>query len=380
MEITSLSKSLADVKETTDLSLDSNRAKIKVLMLGPSLNHQGGMASVEKLLMHCVANEIEVQHISTYEEGASFNRLWIFLVAISKLFGKLWRHQVDILHVHFSERASVFRAVIWILIARLFRKPIIMHSHGAQFDAFYDSVPKLIQKVIDLSFQQCSCLIVLSQSWQDYYIMRCKLSPEKVVVLINPVQLPAQIPERRNVQVVSFVCLGRIGQRKGSFDLLNAFAKLPIAKQQKAKLILAGDGEVEEARRLSRKLGIANHVECLGWLNAESCGQLLETSDVFVLPSYAEGLPMAILEAMSWGLPVISTPVGGIPEVVISNQHGILVEPGNIPKLTEALQVLLDNEDLRIDLGKSARRQVEPLDIQDYRARLAYIYRNIYQG
>ena len=89
---------------------------------------------------------------------------------------------------------------------------------------------------------------------------------------------------------------------------------------------------------------------------------------------------MAILEAMSWGLPVISTHVGGIPEVVISNQHGILVEPGDIPKLTEAMQTLLDNEDLRINLGKSARKQVEPLDIQDYRARLACIYRNIYQG
>ena len=379
MKITSSSKSLVDVKEAIDLNLDSNRAKIKVLMLGPSLNHQGGMASVEKLLMHRIDSEIEVQHISTYEEGSAFHRFWIFLVALSKLLRKLWRNQVDIIHVHFSERASVFRAVIWILIARLFRKPVMMHSHGAQFDTFYDSVPKFIQKAINWSFQRCSCLIALSQSWQDYYITQCKLSPEKVVVFINPVQLPAQIPERRSVQVVSFVCLGRVGQRKGSFDLLNAFAKLPIAKQQQAKLILAGDGEVEEARRLSKKLGITNQVECLGWLNAESCSKLLETSDVFILPSYAEGLPMAILEAMSWGLPVISTPVGGIPEVVISNQHGILVEPGNIPKLTEAIQILLDNEDLRINLGKSARKQVEPLDIQYYRSRLACVYREMYQ-
>lgn len=380
MKTTSLSKPLVDVKETIDLNFDSNRAKIKVLMLGPSLNHQGGMASVEKLLMYRMTSEIEVQHISTYEEGAAFHRFWIFLAALSKLFGKLWRNQVDILHVHFSERASVFRAVIWILIARLFGKPIVIHSHGAQFDSFYDSVPKFVQKVINWSFQQCSCLIALSQSWQDYYITHCKLSPEKVVVLINPVQLPTQIPERRNVQVVSFVCLGRVGQRKGSFDLLNAFAKLPIANQQQAKLILAGDGEVEKAHKLSKKLGIANYVECLGWLNAESCSKLLETSDVFVLPSYAEGLPMAILEAMSWGLPVISTPVGGIPELVISNQHGILVKPGNIPKLTDAMQILLNNEDLRINLGKSARKQVEPLNVQDYRIRLACIYRNIYQG
>ena len=89
---------------------------------------------------------------------------------------------------------------------------------------------------------------------------------------------------------------------------------------------------------------------------------------------------MAMLEAMGWGLPVLSTPVGGIPEVLISNQNGILVNPGNIQELTEAMQLLLENEDLRINFGQSARKQVEPLNIEDYRSRLGNIYRSIYKG
>ena len=369
-----------DVTESANLNFDSTTEKIKVLMLGPSLNHQGGMASVEKLLVQHINHDIDVQHLSTYEEGSVLQRFWIFQMALYQLLGKLWKKEVDVIHVHFSERASVFRAAIWILLARQFRKPIVMHSHGCDFHTFYEALPQFVQSVINWAFQKASCFITLSQSWQDYYINQCQLSPENVVTLINPVKLPPQVPDRRNVQIVSFVCLGRVGQRKGSFDLLRAFAKLSIAQQQNARLLLAGNGEVEEAQQLAERLGIADHVECLGWLSAEDCNQLLEKSDVFVLPSYAEGLPMAILEAMGWGLPVLSTPVGGIPEVLISHQNGILVNPGNVQELTEAMEILLENEDLRISFGKAARQKVEPLNIEGYRARLRNIYRNLHKG
>lgn len=380
MKILSSFQSLADVTESGNINFDSRPEKIKVLMLGPSLNHQGGMASVEKLLVAHITDGIQVQHISTYEEGSALHRFWIFQRALYQLLAKLWKKEVDVIHVHFSERASVFRAVIWILLARLFRKPIVMHSHGCEFHTFYAATPKLAKQLINWSFQQSACFIALSDSWQNYYITHCKLSSKNVVVLINPVKLPMQVPDRRDVKVVNFVCLGRVGQRKGSFDLIRAFANLSIEQQQRAKLLLAGDGEVEEAQKLADNMGIATHVECLGWLSAQSCSQLLAKSDVFVLPSYAEGLPMAMLEAMGWGLPVLSTPVGGIPEVLISNQNGILVNPGNIQELTEAMQLLLENEDLRINFGQSARKQVEPLNIEDYRSRLGNIYRSIYKG
>jgi glycosyltransferase involved in cell wall biosynthesis len=98
---------------------------------------------------------------------------------------------------------------------------------------------------------------------------------------------------------------------------------------------------------------------------------------VFVLPSYNEGLPMAILEAMSWGLPIISTPVGGIPEVVIPDRHGFLVTPGDIEGLTAAIERAIDDEPLRLSLGDNARQSAVAFDVLQYSIRLGDLYRSI---
>lgn len=347
---------------------------IKVLMLGPSLNQQGGMASVEKLLVHRVTDGLKVHHISTHEEVSALQRLWIFQLALVQFLIRLLKNQVDLVHIHVSERASVFRAVVWVLLARLFRKPAVMHAHGCEFHTFYETLPRFAKHLVNRTFRQCFCFIALSQSWRDYYISHCRLSPERVLVLINPVALPEQVPNRQETEIVKFACLGRIGQRKGSFDLLRAFSQLSLEQKQRAKLILAGDGEVEEARRLASRLGIANRVECPGWLSSNECKKLLAKSDVFVLPSYTEGLPMAILEAMGWGLPVISTPVGGIPEVIMPNRNGLLVNPGNTHELASAMQLLLEDKEFRLALGNSARVDVEPFDVEVYCSQLVSIY------
>jgi glycosyltransferase involved in cell wall biosynthesis len=104
---------------------------------------------------------------------------------------------------------------------------------------------------------------------------------------------------------------------------------------------------------------------------------MLAKADVFVLPSYNEGLPMALLEAMSWGLPVITTPVGGIPEVVSNTQNGLLVTPGDIQQLSEAMQSLIKEEKLRLSLGSAARISVAPLDVKDYFGSLKSIYHSV---
>ncbi len=100
---------------------------------------------------------------------------------------------------------------------------------------------------------------------------------------------------------------------------------------------------------------------------------------MFILPSYNEGLPLAILEAMGWSLPIISTPVGGIPELVISHKNGLLVTPGNIKQLSSAMELLIENENLRLFLGSNARKNVEPLDIKNCSIRLADIYNSLSQ-
>ena len=123
--------------------------------------------------------------------------------------------------------------------------------------------------------------------------------------------------------------------------------------------VIAGNGTVETARERAAALGLADRVEIPGWVDAATVSSLLATADIFVLPSHNEGLPVAILEAMGAGLPVVATPVGAIPELVIANENGILVPPGSASALAGALAALIRNPELRIRLGNSARHRVE---------------------
>lgn len=346
-------------------------------MVGSSLDQNGGIASVEKLLVKHAPTEIEIQHITSFDDGSIIYKLILFTTALGKLLWGLVSQKTDIVYLHFSERGSLLRKSILAVIAFLFRKPVVMHAHGAEFHLNYSQLPQWVQQLVSQIFRRCYGLIVLSNSWKDFYVQNLGLNPQQVFVLPNPTELPLEIPQRQNVNKVTLLFCGRVGQRKGTFDLIKAFANLPAEEKNCAKLMIAGDGDIEQGRNLVESLNIAEHITFLGWVNSEQRDKLLARADVFILPSYNEGLPMAILEAMSWGLPVITTPVGGIPELVIPNENGLLVTPGDIQQLSAAMQSLIINEQLRLTLGRTARKSVIPFDVKNYLNSLVDVYRSV---
>ncbi|NEU78908.1 glycosyltransferase family 4 protein [Nostoc sp. UIC 10630] len=353
--------------------------QLQVLMLGPSLEQNGGIATVEKLIIKHNLPQFKIQHISTHDEGSITYRVVVFAKALATFLWKLSSQEIDVVHIQISDGGSIFRKAICCVIAFLFDKPVLMHTHGAEFHLTYAKLPQMVQQVLSKVFQHCQGFVVLSESWQDYYVLNLGLNPKQVIVLPNPCELPTEVPERKNRTQISLVCCGRVGQRKGTFDLIKAFANLPNHQKKYTQLILAGDGEIEKAQQLAASLNLSDQVTFLGWINSEKRDEVLSQADVFILPSYNEGLPLAILEAMGWSLPVIATPVGGISELVISNQNGLLVTPGNIKQLSSAMELLIENENLRLSLGSNARKNVEPLDIKNCSIRLADIYNSLSQ-
>ncbi|MBE9106856.1 glycosyltransferase family 4 protein [Nostoc cf. edaphicum LEGE 07299] len=349
-------------------------SSIKVTMLGESLERQGGIVSVEKLILEGTTSDIQIKHIATLPNGSAVHKVFVFLQAICELFWNLLNKKVDLIHIHVSSRGSAFRHSITTLIGWLFQKPVIIHTHSSDFHLFYSKLPQWLKQWLSWSFCKCTCFIALSNSWKNFYIENLGLKPEQVIVLPNPVKIPAQIPQRIGSNQIFFLFLGRIGERKGAFDLIKAFASIPVAQQSQAKLVMAGDGDVEQARSLIPTLNLIDSITILDWVDQEKRDELLTKADVLVLPSYNEGLPMALLEAMSWGLPVITTPVGGIPEIVTQNQNGLLVNPGDIQQLSEAMRSLITDENLRISLGNNARVGVKHLDINNYMTSLKCIY------
>jgi glycosyltransferase involved in cell wall biosynthesis len=376
------------------LAVDNHKPNIRVLMLGASLDVQGGMTAVEKLIINNTPPELQVSHVATFDQGSAIHNVIVFLKAIQSLIGAIITKKVDIVHIHFAERGSTLRKSILLFISLLFRQRILIHSHGATYEAFYDGLPSWLQKILVSLFSRCTKFIALSKSWQDYYAQIFCLDKNQITVLYNPVAIPASVPDRLGKKHLKFVFLGRIGSRggaldlaksvvsfpkqeKGSFELIRAFAELPASDREKAELVLAGNGDLETANQLIADLGMQDKITILSWISPEQRDELLAGADAFILPSYNEGLPMSMLESMAWGLPVIVTPVGGIPEVIIHKENGLLVEPGDKSQLMQAIQDLIQDEDLRISLGAAGRRSVEPLDIKNYMNSLVGIYSEV---
>jgi len=154
------------------------------------------------------------------------------------------------------------------------------------------------------------------------------------------------------------LCLGLLGPRKGTPDLLTALAT-PTLHSLDWRMTIAGNGEIEQSRSLCYDLGLSDRVTLPGWQEPEQVAELLRSADIFVLPSHFEGLPVAILEAMAAGLPVISTPVGAIPDAVKDGVTGFLVQAGATGMLAEAIAKLVNDRGLRERMGEAGRNLAE---------------------
>ncbi len=350
-------------------------ARVKVLQMGPALDVRGGVSSVEQLICDYLPPYASIRHVATMTEGSRFAHAAAFVRSVFSLTRALEGIEPTIVHIHFASRGSTLRKLILANMVLRARRPLILHAHGAGFDQFHRGLPGPVRSLVNRTLQQASVLIALSSQWRDFYVHECEVSPSQVVVLPNPVRVPARVPDRAGRAEVQFLHLGRLGKRKGGYDLVNAFAALPDAMRARARLVLAGDGDVEGMKKLAAPLG--DRVRVLSWIDAQERDRLLAESDVFVLPSYAEGVPMSLLEAMAAGLPCITTPVGGIPDVFTHGSEGLLVAPGDAGQLRAAMSTFIGDEPARLAAGKRAYESARAFDVHAYARRLADIYQRI---
>lgn len=326
-------------------------------MLGTSLETQGGVAAVVSTLRAGGLFERNgVEYIATHRDGGIATKMLTALAGWMRYIGRLMGGRVALVHVHMASRASFWRKLLFLLPAFSLRVPVLLHLHGAEFREFYgrESSP-FVQRLIRFVFERASRVVVLSSGWREW--VQDQFPEARVFVIYNPVALPEYSPDAVR-DSDSLLFLGRLGERKGTFDLIEALARLAPAFPN-VKLLLGGDGELDAVQARATALGVAANVETLGWVRGEDKHALLARASIYVLPSYNEGLPVSVLEAMAAGLPVVSTPVGGVPEAVADGVEGYLVQPGDVAALSERLERLLSDSDLRHRMGVAARQKVE---------------------
>jgi glycosyltransferase involved in cell wall biosynthesis len=282
-------------------------------------------------------------------------------LCILRSIGKLAAHRGErrrsVVHINLASYASTARKMVLMQAAKALGFPTLLHLHGAEYRSFYQKLPGVAKALVRRMFRQADTVVVLGAVWETFARETLGVSSEKLYVIPNTVPGPASLPVRTDSDVPVVLFLGRLGERKGTADLLNAMAALPADLPYRA--LLAGDGEVQRFAQQAASLGLGEKVQFPGWVSAPQAKDYLARADVFVLPSYNEGLPMAVLEALSYGLPVISTPVGSIPDAVTDGVEGILHAPGDVPALTAALHRLLASTTERQRIGSAARARYE---------------------
>jgi glycosyltransferase involved in cell wall biosynthesis len=335
---------------------DKRKEGLRILMIGPALHVQGGISTLEQLLIDFWPEQTHsLRFVGTLVDGSQVAKLVTAIHAFLQFLAALITYRPHILYVHFSSRASFYRKAVFVLMASLARHKIVMHGNGSEFHIFYEQESgRWRQAFIRFVLNRAQALIVVSDQWREFY--REIYDRSEPIVIYNAMACPDRAASLTESPPV-ILALGRLGQRKGSYDLLSAFPHI-LEKFPEAQLWLGGDGEVAQVDECIRQQSWSKQVKLLGWVTGEAKEQVLRQSWLFALPSYNEGLPLAILEAMGYGLPVISTPVGGIPEAVVDGVTGFLVTPGDVAAISEKLQLLLADHECRQKMGLAARQRI----------------------
>jgi len=259
------------------------------------------------------------------------------------------KYDFDILHAH----SAIPTGLIGVIVTKILKKPIFITVHGMDINNFENS--SIFKRLITFSLNNCTKAIAVSDNLAKK-MRYLKINQNKIVILRNAVDTNRFKPLRNenlrkyckikdNEILILFV--GYLDTFKGIFDIIDAFGEIKQTHDN-IKLMIIGNGpKKHELENRVLALDLKNSVIFTGKLKPDEIHSYYQAADIFTLPSYTEGLPLAVLEAMSCGIPVIASNVGGIPEIIKNNENGFLIPPKNKKILKNNLIILIDNARLR---------------------------------
>lgn len=309
-------------------------------MSGPLPPAIGGMASVLGALSESIlATQTDLTLFDTGKK-TNANRSLLEGIRARLALMKDWRsllrqHPDTIAHIHTCSGFTFFLDGALLLLAKWQGCRVVMHVHGARFDAFLDELNPLMLSIARYLAKRADVVIALSDDWKMRLHQR--LPGSRIAVLPNGVPEPEIPPIKVANEQTTFVFLGNLGKRKGVPVLLDAMelATVPWTVQ-----LAGGDEEpgfTEWTRKEIDRRQLSHRATLMGPMVGKEKEELLAQADAFVLPSLAEGLPMALLEAMAARLPVVVSTVGAMPEVISEGVEGYLIPPKDAHQLAAVL-------------------------------------------
>ena len=311
----------------------------------------GGIATASNAIISGFSrsSDIAISPIVNFKEGTT-------AVKLSKALGAIWNvvrnHRgIDIVHIQVAHGLSIERDLPLALVARAMKMPVVTYFHGAgQREDFENG--SLIHRLAYRLLLRCGTNIFLGPNSLNFFRQVDKKCSVRVIP--NGVALSSEHASPFPTGIPTIIFVGRLGERKGTDDLLSAIEIL-AKRGLSFRAIILGDGEVDAIQqRVESNVQLSEVVEILGWKDHQATLEFIRQAWVLVLPSYAEGLPLAVLEAMACGRAVIVSSVGEVDSVINDRETGFLIEAGNISQLADVIEEATADPDRLRTMGELA--------------------------
>jgi glycosyltransferase involved in cell wall biosynthesis len=284
-------------------------------------------------------------------------RFYKATIRIIKFIFFLSSRKIDVVLIFSADGWSFIEKGTMALLAKFFNKRVVFAPRsGLIVNDINESI--FLKFFIPFVLNQVDIIICQGDVWRHFYSNLVKINFDKLIVINNWIETDKyNSTSFKNKEYVNILYLAWVDENKGIFDLINC---LKYLTNKNYCLNIAGDGKaMDECKKLISILGLSDKINVLGWVLNQDKLDLLSNSDIFVLPSYFEGYPNSLIEAMASSCAVVATDVGSITDLVKHKSNGLIFKPGNIIELANSLDLLISNPGFRTQLAICGKKSVE---------------------
>lgn len=322
----------------------------RVMMIGSAEKSGGGISSVIKLMKKMpIWDKYSCYWLGTQIQRNSFWKLGFAVRAMLIAPFIMWRY--DIIHFHIVPGITLVIQLPELLIAKFYKKKIVMEIHvGNQLQPYAKDV------FFKWWCKQADIVLLLAQKWKNLFKETYTDVKVRTEVLHNACEIIPKIPIEQKKKLIIFA--GTINENKAPDLLLKAWAKLRD-KHSEWRISFMGNGDISYYERIADELNIRNCVEFTGYITGNEKKERFESASIFCMCSYVEGFPMVVLEAWAHSIAVVTTPVGGLPDVIEEEKNCLTFPFGDVDTLAIQIDKLICNEKLRKKISEYGYQYVQ---------------------
>ncbi len=358
---------------------------LKVLILSPDKNVPGGVTNFVQVISEKFSTKVDAHHLFIGKSSESNWKLGGFfkpLIDSIRLFKKIKNNHYDVIHVNPSlNLKSILRDGLFMLVINTSKthKALVFFHGWEEKSAQFILKHKPLCFLMRATYGKARKIIVLAGEFAEQ-LVDMGISKNRLIQISTMFDgnLFNDIKKKNNNDETILLFMSRLITAKGIIELLDAFNKVQL-HQPGLSLHLLGDGpEKVTVEKKIIELNLQKNVKLLGYIKGKEKAQELVNADIFILPSYSEGCPIALLEAMAAGLPVITTAVGGIPDIITDGENGVLLTSHTSSAIEKGIEKMLMNEVELREIGKLNKKIAwEKYESKNVTSKIEEIYRQV---